>query len=99
MATTAIARQLDLRGLTISTAIAWAAREELAGLAVGDEVELLVDAFPAIVPELQAWCRATGARAGRRGRRRRPSTGQGAQGRAAWQRFAGRAGALARRAG
>ena len=53
-------RQVDLRGLTITTAIVFAGQEELAGLAVGDELELLVEPFPAIVPDLEAWCRATG---------------------------------------
>jgi TusA-related sulfurtransferase/predicted peroxiredoxin len=53
-------RRVDVRGRTITTAIALAAREALAKLAVGDELELLVDPFPAIVPDLQAWCRATG---------------------------------------
>ncbi len=52
--------RVDARGLTITTAIALAAHDALAGLAVGDELELLVDPFPAIVPDLQAWCRATG---------------------------------------
>jgi hypothetical protein len=33
---------------------------QLAELAVGDELELLVDSFPAVVPDLQAWCRASG---------------------------------------
>ena len=53
-------RQLDVRGLTITTAIAVASHQELAGLAIGDELELLLDRFPAIVPDLEAWCRATG---------------------------------------
>jgi TusA-related sulfurtransferase/predicted peroxiredoxin len=53
-------RELDVRGRTITTAIALAAHEALAELAVGDELELLLDPFPAIVPDLQAWCRATG---------------------------------------
>jgi TusA-related sulfurtransferase/predicted peroxiredoxin len=56
----AVGRQLDLRGRTITTAIVFAVGEELAELAVGDELELLIEAFPAIVPDLQAWCRATG---------------------------------------
>ena len=51
---------VDARGLTITTAIAVAAQDALAELAVGDELELLVDPFPAIVPDLQAWCRASG---------------------------------------
>ena len=48
------ARRVDARGLTITTAIALAAHDALAELAVGDELELLVDPFPAIVPDLQA---------------------------------------------
>jgi len=53
-------RELDLRGRTITTAIVWAAREQLTELAVGDEIELQTEPFPAIVPDLEAWCRATG---------------------------------------
>jgi predicted peroxiredoxin/TusA-related sulfurtransferase len=58
--TEALREELDVRGRTITTAIAWAAHEQLAGLAVGDEIELETDPFPAIVPDLEAWCRATG---------------------------------------
>jgi len=54
------ASRVDLRGLTITTAIAVAAHDKLAALEVGDEIELLVDRFPALVADLQAWCRATG---------------------------------------
>lgn len=53
-------RHLDVRGLTITTAIAWAVHEQFASLDVGDEIELETDPFPAIVPDLEAWCRATG---------------------------------------
>ncbi|MGZ4415491.1 MAG: sulfurtransferase TusA family protein [Gaiellaceae bacterium] len=53
-------RKLDVRGRTITTAIVWALQEELARLEVGDEVELETDPFPAIVRDLEAWCRATG---------------------------------------
>jgi TusA-related sulfurtransferase/predicted peroxiredoxin len=53
-------RELDARGLTITTAIVSSIGEELAELAVGEEVEVLTDAFPAILPDLQAWCRTTG---------------------------------------
>jgi TusA-related sulfurtransferase/predicted peroxiredoxin len=52
--------RVDLRGRTITTAIVFAAHEELVKLAVGDEIELLTEPFPAIVPDLEAWCRATG---------------------------------------
>jgi TusA-related sulfurtransferase/predicted peroxiredoxin len=51
---------LDVRGRTITTAIVWAAREQMAGLAVGDELTVETDPFPAIVPDLEAWCRSTG---------------------------------------
>jgi predicted peroxiredoxin/TusA-related sulfurtransferase len=53
-------RRVDARGLTITTAIALAAHEALVELAVGDELELVVAPFPAIVPDLQAWCRGSG---------------------------------------
>jgi predicted peroxiredoxin/TusA-related sulfurtransferase len=52
--------QLDLRGKTITTAIAFAVHEELAERSLGDEIDVVVDAFPAIVPDLAAWCRSTG---------------------------------------
>jgi TusA-related sulfurtransferase/predicted peroxiredoxin len=55
-----VTARVDARGLTITTAIALAAHDALAELAVGDELELLVDPFPAFVPDLQAWCRASG---------------------------------------
>jgi TusA-related sulfurtransferase/predicted peroxiredoxin len=51
---------LDLRGRTITTAIAVAAHEALARVAVGEEIQLLVDPFPALLPDLEAWCRASG---------------------------------------
>lgn len=50
----------DLRGVTITTAIALAAHDALVDATAGDEIELLVDRFPAIVPDLEAWCRAAG---------------------------------------
>jgi predicted peroxiredoxin/TusA-related sulfurtransferase len=53
-------RRLDLRGLTITTAIVYALQEELVELAVGDELEFLSVPFPAIAPDLEAWCRAAG---------------------------------------
>ena len=53
-------RELDVRGRTITTAIAWAAHEQLASLEVGGEIQLETEPFPAIVPDLEAWCRATG---------------------------------------
>jgi TusA-related sulfurtransferase len=51
---------VDARRLTITTAIAWALHEQFASLDVGDEIELETDPFPAIVPDLEAWCRARG---------------------------------------
>jgi TusA-related sulfurtransferase/predicted peroxiredoxin len=51
---------LDVRGRTITTAIALEAHEALNPAEVGDEIELLTSAFPALVPDLEAWCRATG---------------------------------------
>jgi TusA-related sulfurtransferase/predicted peroxiredoxin len=56
------ARRLDLRGKTITTAIVFAVQDELKHLAIGDELELTIEPFPAIVPDLEAWCRATGNR-------------------------------------
>jgi TusA-related sulfurtransferase/predicted peroxiredoxin len=54
------ADELDVRGRTIATAIAFEAHEKLAELSVGDELELVTEKFPAIVPDVEAWCRATG---------------------------------------
>jgi hypothetical protein len=51
---------VDLRLRTITTATAFAAHPEPAKLAVRDEVELVTEPFPAIVPDLEAWHRATG---------------------------------------
>jgi predicted peroxiredoxin/TusA-related sulfurtransferase len=58
--TDAAPREVDARGLTITTAIVSFVCEELDRLAVGEEVELLTDVFPAILPDLRAWCRTTG---------------------------------------
>jgi hypothetical protein len=46
-------RQLDLQGRTITTAIVVAVEEELAELALGDEVELLTEPVPAIARDLE----------------------------------------------
>jgi TusA-related sulfurtransferase len=51
---------LNLPGRTITTAIAVAAHEALSDLPVGEEIHLLVDPFPALLPDLEAWCRTTG---------------------------------------
>ena len=46
-------RRLDARGRTITTALVWALQEALAGLEVGDQVELETDPFSAIVRSLK----------------------------------------------
>ena len=51
---------LDLRGLTITTAIVGAAQERLSALPDGEGIDLLVEHAPGIMPDLQAWSRATG---------------------------------------
>lgn len=51
---------LDLRGKTITTFILYEAHHALQDKAVGDRIELVTDAFPAIDPDVHAWCRTTG---------------------------------------
>ena len=51
---------LDLRGKTITTFILYEAHHALREAAVGDRIEVVTDAFPAIDPDIAAWCRATG---------------------------------------
>ncbi|MDH4277131.1 MAG: hypothetical protein OEZ14_03990 [Acidimicrobiia bacterium] len=51
---------LDLRGKTITTFILYEAHHALQDTAVGDWIELVTDAFPAIDPDIAAWCRTTG---------------------------------------
>lgn len=51
---------IEVPGLTITTAIADLLREPLAGLTVGEELELVTERFPAIVPDLEAWGRFAG---------------------------------------
>ncbi len=51
---------LDLRGKTITTFILYEAHHALQNRAVGDRIELVTDAFPAIDPDVEAWCRTTG---------------------------------------
>jgi TusA-related sulfurtransferase/predicted peroxiredoxin len=58
--TEAARTELDVRGRTITTAIALEAHKALSELTVGDELELLADPFPALVPDVEAWCRETG---------------------------------------
>ena len=52
--------RLDMRGKTITTYIVYAAREQLAAMSEGEELELLTDTFPAIETDLRAWSRVTG---------------------------------------
>jgi predicted peroxiredoxin/TusA-related sulfurtransferase len=51
---------LDLQGKTITTFILYEAHHALQGVAVGDRIEVVTDAFPAIASDVAAWCRATG---------------------------------------
>lgn len=51
---------VDLRGLTITTAIVAATRERLEDIATGDQLDVLVERAPGIKPDLEAWSRATG---------------------------------------
>ncbi|MDH3682588.1 MAG: DsrE family protein [Acidimicrobiia bacterium] len=53
---------LDMRGKTITTFILYEAHEELHGIEIGDRIEVVTDAFPAIDSDLAAWCRTTGHR-------------------------------------
>ena len=50
---------LDLRGKTITTFILYEVHHALDGEAEGDRIEVVTDAFPAIDPDIAAWCRAT----------------------------------------
>ncbi len=58
--TTRTLPSIDVRGRTISTAIAEAVRPALSELAEGDELELRTERFEALVPDLQAWGRFAG---------------------------------------
>ena len=51
---------LDLRGKTITTFILYEVHQALQRAAVGEKIDLVTDAFPAIDPDIAAWCRATG---------------------------------------
>lgn len=55
-----VAVSLDLRGKTITTFILYEARHALLNSAIGDRIEIVTDAFPAIDPDIAAWCRTTG---------------------------------------
>jgi len=52
--------QLDLRGRTITTFIAYEVHDALLALDEGERVDLMTDAFDAIDTDLRAWCHATG---------------------------------------
>jgi predicted peroxiredoxin/TusA-related sulfurtransferase len=56
----ASAASLDLRGLTITTAIAYAIHEALEPLAQGEALEVTIGTAPALVPDLEAWTRQSG---------------------------------------
>ncbi len=51
---------LDLRGKTITTFILYEAHHALSEARVGERIEVVTDAFPAIDPDIAAWCRTTG---------------------------------------
>lgn len=51
---------LDLRGKTITTFILYETHHVLMDVAVGERIEVVTDAFPAIDPDIAAWCRTTG---------------------------------------
>jgi len=53
---------IDLTGKTITTFILYEANHALHDLAAGERIEVVTDAFPAIDPDVAAWCRATGHR-------------------------------------
>ena len=51
------ASPLDLRSLTITTAIAYAIHEALAPRSVGDALAVTIGAAPALLPDLETWAR------------------------------------------
>ena len=57
-----VATSLDLRGKTITTFILYETNHALQELEARDRIEVVTDAFPAIDPDIAAWCRATGNR-------------------------------------
>jgi len=57
-----VATSLDLRGKTITTFILYEVNHALQDLGERDRIEVVTDAFPAIDPDIAAWCRATGNR-------------------------------------
>jgi len=57
-----LATSLNLRGKTITTFIIYEVNHVLQELGERDRIEVVTDAFPAIDPDIAAWCRATGNR-------------------------------------
>lgn len=53
---------VDLRGKTITTYVVYHARAALGELAVGQRLELVTDAYPAMTADIPAWCRMAGHR-------------------------------------
>jgi len=51
---------LDLRRLTITTAIGLAVHDALAELEPGDELDVRLGSAPALLPDMEAWARQTG---------------------------------------
>ena len=51
---------LDLRGKTITTFILYEVHHALESAALGQRIEVVTDPFPAIDPDIAAWCRTTG---------------------------------------
>lgn len=62
MSDVATVASLDVRGKTITTFILYETHHALQDAAVGERVEVVTDAFPAIDSDVAAWCRTTGHR-------------------------------------
>ena len=62
MSPTATATTLDGRGKSITTYIIYQAHMAFRDLAIGDRLEILTDAEPAIESDISAWCRMAGHR-------------------------------------
>lgn len=60
MTSVATPSALDLRDLTITTAIGYAVTEALDGLSEGDTLDVRVGDVPAVLTDLQTWAAATG---------------------------------------
>lgn len=59
---TDVEAHLDLTGKTITTYILYETHRALRNRAEGVRIEILTDMFPAIEPDVAAWCRVTGNR-------------------------------------